>query len=447
MAGSAKKRLQSLGHAEAGAKGDLTSGDSVQLALLCLDRVNAVPERDDEGWTTRMSDLWQLAGIDQGAQYRRLDCGWVSSSYKVLARRLHPDKLNIVLNNESCTLPARTKVLLSGLWSRVQQKYEECQRDVLGGPPSVAPITNAGAIDGWFPHTGRCIDVFCDAVGTDIPLDEVHDMPGRTIVRLYLPGENGDEDTKCIPMDSATGLASVTLSQWDYPWLFCPWRMVSLRIERTDQFSGVQEMHVDLAPTSPKPSRGPHTVPSSTPRAARNRDGEEPDERPSSTQPKPSRAPHIKTAVPESDAAQTRRQRLAKIEGELLVIKGAIDSLPAAANGKIAVLEHAAPPESGAAQKRRKTVATDEDKLRELEGVIDSLNAGANEVSTDEDKLRELEGVIHSLNAGANEERGRLAQRQDRWDRPLGHKNDFPGGARHGPHKLGAKAKDGWQIR
>ena len=53
--------------------GDNTPVGILDLALCCLSLVNAVPEKDHPDWTTRMKKLWQLGGIDQGAQCRSLE--------------------------------------------------------------------------------------------------------------------------------------------------------------------------------------------------------------------------------------------------------------------------------------------------------------------------------------------------------------------------------------
>ena len=57
----------------------------------CLSRVKAVPaENDHPDWTTKMKELWNLAGVNQGAQSCgpvsacRLRCGEISSGRKFL---------------------------------------------------------------------------------------------------------------------------------------------------------------------------------------------------------------------------------------------------------------------------------------------------------------------------------------------------------------------------
>ena len=115
MSAHGMNHLQSLPHTEASTKGDKTPAATLNLAWRCLFRVNAVPATDHQDWTTCMNNLWQLGGIDQGGQDRSLEWEWVVSSHKKLAMRLHPDKLNNVLNDPSCTLPALTRKALSGL--------------------------------------------------------------------------------------------------------------------------------------------------------------------------------------------------------------------------------------------------------------------------------------------------------------------------------------------
>ena len=344
-----------------------------------------------------MVDLWQLGGIDQGAQYRGLEWDWVARSYKKLAMRLHPDKLNNVLNDPSCTLTPRTKKVLSGLWSLVEQKHGECQGVLRGGPAGVAPITDAAAVIVILP-TGRCIYVTCDAVVTDISPDDVTDTHARTTVLLYFPGERGNEDTKCIPMNVAYGTAHLTLSEGDYPWLFYPETRV--RLQRTNQSAGVQETHVEVScklatqktcvaptPTTPKPSRAPRTTAPKEPDGARNRDthlrretnpgrvgkvDKKPDIRPSAKPPRPSRAPQAGTyneaggstaAPPESDAAQTRA---------------------------MAPRENGGPPLSK--QERRQRLDTMQSRVQEMKAVIDSITAEDNK------KKRRVEQRADRLN-------------------------------------------------
>ena len=216
MSAIAMNNLRSLAPTAARTKGDKTSKETLDLAWLCYCRVIEVPETDHEDWAVRMEDLWQLGGIDKGGPARSLEWEWVVSSHRKLAMRLHPDKINLLLNDPSCTLPAYKRNALRGLWSRVQQKHDECRTELRGGPPGVAPITGAEAVRVIQP-TGPCIYVSCHAAGTDIALDEATEKPCQTTVRLYFPGALGNEDTQCIPMNVANGSAHVTLSEGDYP--------------------------------------------------------------------------------------------------------------------------------------------------------------------------------------------------------------------------------------
>ena len=225
------KPLHSVAHTEASKKGDTTSNENLNLAWRCYWRVKAVPGTDHENWFVCMERLWQLGGIAKGGPDRGLEWDWVARSYKKLAAKLHPDNINNVLFNRKA---------LSGLWTQVQQKYEECRWELLGGPARVAAITGAEAVRGTQP-TGPCIYESCHAVDTDIHPDADTDMRGQTTVRLYFPGGMGNKAARCVPMNVANGSAHATLGEGDYPWLFHG--DMQLMLQRTNQFNGVQERY------------------------------------------------------------------------------------------------------------------------------------------------------------------------------------------------------------
>ena len=223
--------------------GDKKLVEILDLALCCLSCVKSVPgESDHPEWTTRMKELWHLSGVDEGAQSSSLDWGVVEKSHKQLAIRLHPDKLIGVLNQSNSRITGCAQTVLGGVWSQVQQKYEECRSLLRGGPVLVAPITAAEARMVVLPK-GRGILVICRAVDTDIPLDADIDRQSQTSVRVYFPGKSGNDDRRCLPMKASKGFVSVSLSDEDYPWLFVP--ATWLRLVRTNEVGVMEEAHLE----------------------------------------------------------------------------------------------------------------------------------------------------------------------------------------------------------
>ena len=117
----------------------------LNLAKQCHDLLQAIPGEHHEGWTEAMKALWRLGGLDSGGAAGSLTLESIERCHKKLAKRLHPDKLNNVMDRPNSNVTASQRQVFGGLYASVQQKYQECQMVLRGGPVRVAPITEAAA--------------------------------------------------------------------------------------------------------------------------------------------------------------------------------------------------------------------------------------------------------------------------------------------------------------